>query len=49
MERDPALVREDVLDRYVTIDGAKRDYGVVIDEDLSIDADATEALRLTMR
>jgi N-methylhydantoinase B len=30
-ERDPALVREDVIDEYVSIDGARRDYGVAID------------------
>jgi N-methylhydantoinase B len=31
LERDPARVLDDVLDEYVSIDGAKADYGVVID------------------
>jgi N-methylhydantoinase B len=31
LERDPILVREDVLDEYVSIEGALRDYGVVLD------------------
>lgn len=31
LERDPALVREDVVDGYVTLEGAARDYGVVLD------------------
>ena len=29
--RDPEKVREDVIEGYVSLDGAKRDYGVVID------------------
>jgi N-methylhydantoinase B len=45
-ERDPNRVREDVLEGYVTIDGARRDYGVVLKPgDLSIDAAATKAAR----
>src|SRR5262249_58105577 len=28
--RDPELVKRDVRDEYVTIEGAERDYGVVI-------------------
>jgi N-methylhydantoinase B len=44
--RDPNLVRQDVLDGYVTIQSAARDYGVVIDpQTLEIDAAATEALQ----
>lgn len=31
LERDPRLVREDVLDEYLSIEGARRDYGVVLD------------------
>ncbi len=30
-ERDPALVLEDVLDELVSLESARRDYGVVID------------------
>jgi N-methylhydantoinase B len=31
LERDPALVREDVADGYVSIERAARDYGVVLE------------------
>ena len=31
--RDPALVLEDVLDEKVSIEAARRDYGVAIDPD----------------
>ena len=44
-ERDPELVREDVLDGYVTVEGAKRDYGVMLDDSLSVDVQATNAQR----
>ena len=30
-ERDPARVAADVRDGYVTIEGARRDYGVLVD------------------
>jgi N-methylhydantoinase B len=44
--RDPKLVRQDVLDGYVTLESAARDYRVVLDpETLEIDAAATETLR----
>lgn len=50
--RDPEKVLRDVRDEYVSIEGAARDYGVVVvgepstdPEGLSIDADATVALR----
>jgi N-methylhydantoinase B/oxoprolinase/acetone carboxylase alpha subunit len=46
LERDPELVRSDVLDGFTTVELAERDYGVVIDpETLSLDADATSRLR----
>jgi N-methylhydantoinase B len=43
-------VLDDVLDEYVSIEGARRDYGVVItgsleDLTLEIDHDATRQLR----
>jgi N-methylhydantoinase B len=42
--RDPKSVRQDVLDGYVTIQSAARDYGVVINpQTLEIDAAATRA------
>jgi N-methylhydantoinase B len=51
LERDPAAVREDVIDGYVTIERAARDYGVVVravDPELDgyeIDSEATARLR----
>ena len=49
LERDPLSVLEDVLDEYLSIAGARRDYGVIIDpEDLTVDADATRVLRNSM-
>ena len=52
LARDPEAVKRDVRDGYVTIEGAARDYGVVItgdpDEDpegLTLDLAATERLR----
>jgi N-methylhydantoinase B len=55
LERDPAAVREDVADGYVTLERARTDYGVVVrevDADLSeyeVDAEATEAQRERIR
>jgi N-methylhydantoinase B len=48
LERDPELVLGDVLDGYVSIRGAREDYGVVI-RDLRIDHEATEKLRASRR
>ena len=52
LDRDPDLVRRDVRDEYVTIEGAERDYGVVVvgdpigdPEGLVIDHASTERLR----
>jgi N-methylhydantoinase B len=48
LARDPARVLEDVLDDYVSVEGARRDYGVVVvgeGLDLRVDGDATRALR----
>ena len=45
-ERDPEAVLEDVLEEYVSIDAARRDYKVVIDdESQSVDWNETEKLR----
>jgi len=56
LERDPDAVRRDVRDGYVTIEGAARDYGVVITGDpeldperLVLDAQATSELRASRR
>jgi N-methylhydantoinase B len=46
MQRDPGEVRDDVLNDYVSAEGAKADYGVVINPDnLEIDVKATNLLR----
>jgi len=46
LERDPARVLQDVREGYVSIEHARREYGVVIDpERLTVDAAATEAAR----
>ena len=49
-DRDPAAVREDVLDEYVSVEGARRDYGVVVEPaTLELDEEATRALRDRLR
>jgi N-methylhydantoinase B len=53
--RDPEAVREDVADEYVTPEGAKRDYGVVVREvdaelaEWEVDEEATEKEREHIR
>ncbi|MBC3191768.1 hydantoinase B/oxoprolinase family protein [Pseudonocardia sp. C8] len=54
--RDPERVKRDVRDEYVTIEGAEREFGVVITGDphndpegLQVDVAATEALRAKRR
>jgi N-methylhydantoinase B len=54
LDREPQAVLDDVLDEYVSIEGAARDYGVVItgsleDLTLEIDDEATEELRAQQR
>ncbi|MTJ06115.1 MAG: hydantoinase B/oxoprolinase family protein [Sediminimonas qiaohouensis] len=55
LDRDPEMVREDVIDDYVSIRRAARDYGVAlreVDADLceyEIDTEATEKLRAEIR
>jgi N-methylhydantoinase B len=44
-ERDPELVLNDVVNGYVSLEAARRDYGVVVRPDLTIDLPATKALR----
>jgi N-methylhydantoinase B len=53
-ERDPQAVLDDVLDEYVSVEGAERDYGVVLtgsleDLTLEIDVEATERARSERR
>jgi N-methylhydantoinase B len=54
LERDPRKVLEDVLDEYVSVEAARRDYGVVLTGsleafDLAVDRLATDALRAELR
>jgi N-methylhydantoinase B len=50
LEREPELVLGDVLDGYVSIEGAREDYGVVILENgMNVNREATEALRRIRR
>jgi N-methylhydantoinase B len=54
LDRDPQAVLDDVLDEYVSVEGAQRDYGVVLtgsldDLTLAVDDDATELLRTRRR
>lgn len=49
-ERDPQAVLDDVLDELVSIEAARRDYGVAFrgsaeDWSLAVDADLTAQLR----
>jgi N-methylhydantoinase B len=50
LDRDPQAVLDDVLDEYVSLEGAERDYSVVLtgsleDLTLAVDTEATTALR----
>ena len=52
LDRDPDLVRNDVLDEFTTRDLAEQDYGVVLvgeSFDLAVDHDATDRLRAERR
>jgi N-methylhydantoinase B len=54
LAREPQAVLDDVLDEYVSVDGARRDYGVVLtgslDElTLAVDENATRDLRAQLR
>ncbi len=54
LDRDPQAVLDDVLDEYVSIEAARRDYGVVLrgsleELDLEVEARETEKLRVRMR
>jgi N-methylhydantoinase B len=50
LERDPALVAEDVADEKVSLEAARTEYGVVIDPStLTVDTAATSALRAELR
>ena len=44
-KRDPNMVLDDVINGYVSIEGAKKDYGVIINDDLSINKSDTDKER----
>jgi len=55
LERDPKAVLNDVMDGYVSIDGALRDYGVIVREidwealEYDLDLEATKSVRRELR
>jgi hypothetical protein len=50
INRNPERVRRDVFERMVSVDGARKHYGVVISEESwSVDTSATETLRAEIR
>lgn len=50
LDREPDRVKEDVLEGYVTLDGARSEYGVVLDPaGTKVDEKATAELRASMR
>jgi N-methylhydantoinase B len=49
LERDPAAVRTDVQEEFISGRSARADYGVVLRDDLSIDQAATETTRNALR
>ncbi|MEA3358958.1 MAG: hydantoinase B/oxoprolinase family protein [Thermodesulfobacteriota bacterium] len=50
VERDAEMVMKDVLNGYVSLKGAREDYGVAIDpETMKVDIDETERLRGSLK
>lgn len=50
LERDPAMVLDDVINGYVSMGSAREDYGVVIKEpEMVVDEEATRKLRAMMQ
>jgi N-methylhydantoinase B len=46
LERDPEMVESDVIEGYVSLEKAKKDYGVVLDpKTLKVDIEETKKLR----
>jgi N-methylhydantoinase B len=48
-ERDPQLVRADVIEGFVSVEAAREEYGVVLEASLAVDEEATRALRAGAR
>jgi N-methylhydantoinase B len=46
LERDPAKVADDVLDKVISVETALRDYGVVVSGKGIVDRAATEKARV---
>jgi N-methylhydantoinase B len=46
LERDPAKVADDVMDEVISVETAKRDYGVVVSAKGVVDHVATEKARV---
>jgi N-methylhydantoinase B len=44
-KREPGRVANDVKNGYISREAAKRDYGVALRDDLSVDSEATKSLR----
>jgi N-methylhydantoinase B len=49
LERDPHMVREDVLEGLVSVQAARDFYGVVLTAEQAVDVEATARLRAQMR
>jgi len=49
LERDPALVRSDVIEELVSGEAALDQYGVVLRDDLTLDETATQKEREWLR
>jgi N-methylhydantoinase B len=49
LDRPVETVLQDVQAGYISIEVARRDYGVVFDESFNVDAAATERLRVQLR
>jgi len=49
LERSPALVRNDVIEDFISRNSAEHDYGVVLKDDLTLDEAATERRRIALR
>jgi N-methylhydantoinase B len=49
LERQVSRVREDVLNEFVSREAAAKFYGVIVNDDLTVDEAATAALRVKLR
>ncbi|MCR4429219.1 MAG: hydantoinase B/oxoprolinase family protein [Caldiserica bacterium] len=49
LERDPEKVKEDVQNEFVSLEAAKEIYGVVLDQNLNLDLEATKKLRESLK